>query len=70
MTPEPDESPMPDMPGMAEGHHGFMVELAANGASSISFVVPDRPGSWEYGCFAQTGEHYANGMRGEVTIVR
>ncbi|MFW6204588.1 MAG: hypothetical protein ACOC96_06415, partial [Actinomycetota bacterium] len=54
--------------GHGDDHHGFMVELEPAGRTTISFVVPDKPGEWEYGCFAETGQHYANGMRGTVTI--
>lgn len=34
--------------------------------ATISFVVPDRPGTYEFGCFV-TG-HYEAGMRGTLTI--
>ncbi|HEX6335938.1 MAG TPA: hypothetical protein VFZ85_03225 [Jiangellaceae bacterium] len=64
---------MQDIGGPEGGHaddHGFMIELDPTGATTISFVVPDKPGTWEYGCFAETGQHYANGMRGTVTIVQ
>ena len=62
-----------DMGGPEAGHaddHGFMVELDPAGTTTITFVVPDKPGVWEYGCFSETGQHYANGMRGTVTIVQ
>lgn len=61
------EEGMADMGG--HGDHGFMVELEPVGTSTISFVVPDKPGEWQLGCFAETGQHYANGMLGTVTIV-
>lgn len=51
-----------------EGESGFMLMLDPGGSVTISFVVPDRPGSWEFGCFQQTGQHYTNGMKGRVTV--
>lgn len=56
--------PMPPARAMDQ----FMAVLAQDGVLTISFVVPDRPGVWEYGCFAQTGQHYLNGMRGRLEI--
>jgi len=47
----------------------FMGVLPPAASLTFSFVVPDRPGEWEFGCFAQDGQHYLNGMRGTVTIV-
>ena len=47
----------------------FMAVLADGGVLQISFVVPDEPGVWEYGCFAQNGQHYLNGMGGTIEIV-
>jgi uncharacterized cupredoxin-like copper-binding protein len=34
--------------------------------ATITFVVPDRAGAYEFGCFA-TG-HFAAGMKGSLTI--
>lgn len=48
----------------------LMAVLNSQGVLTISFVVPDLPGVWEYGCFAQNGQHYLNGMRGTIEIVR
>jgi len=47
----------------------FMAVFTGGGELTMSFVVPDRPGEWEFGCFAQGGQHYLNGMRGSVTIL-
>lgn len=57
-------------PGMAMGEmpDQFMAMFAPRGRLTMSFVVPDRPGTWEFGCFQQDGEHYRNGMRGSITI--
>jgi plastocyanin len=72
MSPSPEGTASEEMGGMQgmEEMNGFMVELNPGGAATISFVVPDKPGTWEYGCFAESGQHYANGMKGTVTIVR
>lgn len=66
-----------DVSGMEMGEmevHGgapqFMVLLDPGGRATISFRVPDKPGRWEFGCFQQSGQHYTNGMRGEVTVAR
>jgi hypothetical protein len=50
------------------GGNGFMLMLEPGGSVTISFVVPNKPGRWEFACFQQTGQHYLNGMRGWVTI--
>jgi hypothetical protein len=50
--------------------NAFMALLNPGGRVTLSFVVPDRPGRWEIGCFAQSAQHYANGMRSEVTVAR
>lgn len=66
-----------DMPGMdmsQMAEHGgapqFMLLLDPGGRATIRFVVPNKPGRWELGCFQQTGQHYLNGMHGEVTVAR
>lgn len=46
----------------------FMAVVAPRGSLTFRFQVPDRPGEWEFGCFAQDGQHYLNGMRGVVTV--
>lgn len=64
-----------DMTGMmdmgAAGHGGppaFMLMLEPGGRTTIRFVVPNKPGRWQFGCFQQSGQHYSNGMRGWVTV--
>lgn len=47
----------------------FMAVFPPDATLTFSFVVPDRPGEWEFGCFAQDGQHYLNGMRGRVTVL-
>lgn len=64
LTPEAREM---GMGGMSMNQ--FMAELDPDGSLTFSFVVPDRPGEWEFGCFAQDGQHYLNGMRGTITIL-
>ena len=48
----------------------FAVQLLGGGAITFDFTVPDRPGLWGYGCFQQDSQHYLNGMRGQIEIVR
>lgn len=66
-----------DMSGMdmgQMGEHGgapqLMLLLEPGGRATIRFTVPNKPGRWEFGCFQQSGQHYANGMRGIVTVAR
>lgn len=49
---------------------GFMLVLDPGGAATLTFTVPDKPGRWEFGCFRQDGQHYLNGMKGTITVVR
>lgn len=56
------------MGGEAGGESGFMVQVDPGGSVTLSFVVPDKPGRWQFACFAQSGQHYLNGMRGTVTV--
>lgn len=60
---------MEGMEHMHGGHEGFMPVLRPVGWLSISFTVPDKPGTWSYGCFQQSGQHFTNGMHGTVTIL-
>lgn len=55
--------------GPMEEMSGFMPLLNGGGRLTISFKVPDKPGTWTYGCFQQSGQHFVNGMRGRITIV-
>lgn len=65
-----------DMSGMEMGaggqpaEAGFMLQLAPGGRTTIRFAVPDKPGTWQFGCFAQSGQHWENGMQGQVTVER
>jgi hypothetical protein len=47
----------------------FSPTLKPGGHVDISFVVPNKPGMWEYGCFIQSDVHYRLGMRGRVNIL-
>lgn len=46
----------------------FMVVLQPGGSLTVRFRVPDRPGTWEFGCFQQDGQHYLNGMKGDLIV--
>ncbi|MCY0897975.1 MAG: hypothetical protein OWU33_03420 [Firmicutes bacterium] len=48
----------------------FSPTLKPGGSIHLSFVVPDKPGIWHYGCFVQQFIHYRTGMRGILHIVR
>jgi len=64
MPPDMDMSGMEMRPGM-----DFMAVVEAGGSLTFRFQVPDRPGEWEFGCFAQDGQHYLNGMKGTLTVL-
>lgn len=49
---------------------GFMPVMAPSGNLTISFTVPDKPGDWIFGCFQQSGQHFINGMRGTITVMK
>jgi plastocyanin len=55
--------------GPMEEMTGFMPLLGEPSQLTFSFIVPDKPGQWTYGCFQQSGEHFANGMKGTITIL-
>ena len=59
----------PDPMGPMEAMTGFMPLLGKPSQLTFSFIVPDKPGTWTYGCFQQTGQHFANGMKGTITIL-
>ncbi|MFP5343973.1 MAG: hypothetical protein ACLGIJ_13800 [Candidatus Limnocylindria bacterium] len=63
MPPGMDMGPQAMRPGM-----DFMAVVSQRGSLTFRFQVPDRPGEWEFGCFAQDGQHYLNGMRGIITV--
>jgi hypothetical protein len=47
----------------------FSPTLKPGGHVDISFVVPNKPGLWYYGCFIQSDVHYRLGMKGTVNIL-
>lgn len=52
------------MDGM--GHGGGGMRMNAGQAGTLAFVVPDRKGSYEFGCFV--AGHYEGGMKGTLVI--
>ncbi|MEJ2291111.1 MAG: hypothetical protein P8Y13_03765 [Deinococcales bacterium] len=42
--------------------------LNQGGSVTMQFKVPDKPGTWQFACFEQKGEHYKKGMKGTITI--
>lgn len=49
-------------------HGGFGILVAKGTTARLTFVVPDRPGAYEMGCF-EAG-HYLAGMVGKIVIER
>lgn len=51
------------------GHGGELVALrvAAGQTATMTFVVPSKAGSYEFGCFVEG--HYEAGMKGALTIL-
>lgn len=47
----------------------FSVSLQGGQDFHFNFVVPNKPGKWDYGCFLQTGQHFMNGMRGTLEVL-
>ena len=47
-----------------------MIALEFGGTATVQFVVPNKPGVWEMACFEESGDHYLEGMKGTITIVR
>lgn len=47
----------------------FSPTLLPGGWVEYQFVVPDKPGVWEYACFVQGFIHYQEGMRGTINII-
>lgn len=52
----------------AHSHGGFGILVAKGTTARLTFVVPDRPGTYEMGCF-EAG-HYLAGMIGRIVIER
>lgn len=55
--------------GQTEPIPAFSVSLNGGQSFTFSFVVPNKPGHWTYGCFLQTGQHYMNGMSGAIDVL-
>jgi plastocyanin len=47
----------------------FSPTLLPGGWVEYRFVVPNKPGKWQYGCFVQGFVHYEEGMHGTIEIV-
>jgi len=58
--------------GMTSGEHGgYMVSLPGMGGQTAQMtftVTEDMIGEWEFGCFAQEGTHYQQGMTGTMIV--
>lgn len=67
----PAEIVAPGEMGMDEQRdtRSFMPVVGPRGSFTFSFIVPDKPGEWIFGCFQQSGQHFLNGMKGTVTIL-
>lgn len=53
--------------GHDAGHTGIGIRVAPNGTGSITVVVPDGVGEFEFGCFVSG--HYESGMKGMLVVV-
>jgi plastocyanin len=55
--------------GMGD-HGGYMVTMPGMGMTAqMTFTVTeDMVGEWEFGCFAQEGTHYDQGMAGTMVV--
>ncbi|KUO95363.1 hypothetical protein [Ferroacidibacillus organovorans] len=56
------------MPNVVTGGN-FSPTLQPGGSLNMTFTVPNKPGTWYYGCFVQQYMHYIAGMRGTITIL-
>ncbi len=63
------KEPMGPMAMEEEEMTGFMPVVGPKGHLTFSFIVPDKPGQWTYGCFQQSGQHFLNGMKGTITVL-
>jgi uncharacterized cupredoxin-like copper-binding protein len=52
--------------GHGGAHAGTMLRVAAGRTAQMTFTVPERTGTYEFGCF-EPG-HYLLGMRGSLVI--
>lgn len=64
-----------DMDSMGDGdahagHSGYMTTVGlANTTKTITFTVTEEMvGVWQFGCFLVAGTHFAQGMKGTLTI--
>lgn len=55
-------------PFVTEGGN-FSPTLDPGGTVNMTFTVPNKPGTWYYGCFVQQFMHYLAGMQGTITIL-
>lgn len=55
-------------PFVTEGGN-FSPTLDPGGTLDLTFTVPNKPGTWYYGCFVQQFMHYLAGMQGTITIL-
>jgi len=55
-------------PEMEDMRGNFMLVLEPGGSFTMTFQVPEEPGTFAFGCFQETGEHFLNGMRGTITV--
>lgn len=67
---KPFKMAMPTPQGPKRMPPNLMLVLRGDGGTlTLTFTVPNRPGRWEFGCFAQDSQHFLNGMRGTVDVV-
>lgn len=55
----------------SDEHSGYMVSLPGMGGQTAQMtftVTEDMIGEWEFGCFAQEGVHYEQGMTGTMVV--
>ncbi|MEB3102027.1 hypothetical protein [Ferviditalea candida] len=53
----------------APGNGNFSPTLMPGGMIRFDFTVPNKPGTWYYGCFVQGYRHYEAGMQGTLVIL-
>lgn len=47
----------------------FSPTIRPGGNIKLQFNVPNKPGTWNYGCFVQGYIHYKDGMQGTINIL-
>jgi len=65
--PQQERRDLSEEMGNMSGDNMFL--LAPGGSVTLRFRVPDRPGLWQFGCFAGEGQHYLNGMDGTIAVM-